>query len=91
MANGEDQHCVQRFPVDVESHVSCAPTGNHQLPHVAADGPADIRMFLEHQERSSDEGGRIRCRGWIGLDEEVREAIEILERSRRVDDARHTF
>ena len=77
--DAENGHPIDVLAISIERHISGAAARNHQFPYVVGDEPANKRMLVEDGEAAPDD---LRCgRGssWIGLEQEPREPIEILQ------------
>ena len=91
MPDGEYAYLGTRRKEAVQGDVPRFPERNHQLPQITADPASCVRVRGKHVNGTANRRcRRDRCR-WIVLVEKQEQALDIVERARRVDYPRHAF
>ena len=91
MLDREDPHLRDRGYEAVERHVPGTAVGDYELADLPADPASDQGVVREQADGGAD---RFRCtRRSIGISirEELEGALEMSDRSRRIDYFRHSF
>jgi len=86
--NGKNERSVENGFVAIPRQVAAASAGYDELPHSGLYGMTNERMPFEYEYRVFDEPDGSDRTEWIRFQQEVGEALEILERLPRIDQPR---
>ena len=79
MPDREHEDRFRGFEMAIERHMSRAAARKDELSQPVGDRPADEGVLFEGREPAHDQRHRVRGSHRIGLDEEGREPVEIVE------------